>query len=175
MRDPAGLGVITDASPGVEIVRDGSRIPVQAKQALIPGDRVLVPKDGFANAVFPGRLPDEAPLTGTFTGGTDAVVGVKAAPLGGGEQLQVDLASGDLIVAGAEDTAKATTLAVKKAGSAGSEGGIGWLLPFALGGLVGALASRGGDDGDGNSKPATSHRRHPTPEAHPGANTSPDP
>ncbi len=175
VRDPAGLGVITDASPGVEIVRDGSRIPVQAKQALIPGDRVLVPKDGFANAVFPGRLPDEAPLTGTFTGGTDAVVGVKAAPLGGGEQLQVDLASGDLIVAGAEDTAKATTLAVKKAGSAGSEGGIGWLLPFALGGLVGALASRGGDDGDGNTNPPPPPPPPPTPEPTPAPTPAPTP
>lgn len=146
---PAGLGVITEASPGVEIVRNGSRIPVDGKQALIAGDRVIVPKDGFANAVFPGRQPSEAPLTGTFTGGTDAVVGVKPAALGGGEQLQIDMASGDMVVVGADEVVKGTTLAVKKAGSAGSEGGVGWLLPLALGGLVGALAAR--DDGDGGN------------------------
>lgn len=148
-RDPAGLGVITEASAGVEIVRNGSRIPVDGKQALVAGDRVIVPKDGFANAVFPGRLPNEAPLSGTFTGGTDAVVGVKPAALGGGEQLQIDMASGDMVVVGAEEAVKGTTLAVKKAGSAGSEGGIGWLLPLALGGLIGALAAR--DDGDNNN------------------------
>ncbi len=146
-RQTAGVGVITQASPGVEIVRDGSRIPVVDKQALIAGDRVLVPKDGFANAVFPGRQPNETPLTGTFTGGTDAVVGVKAAPMGGGEQVQIDLASGDMIVTGEDAASKATTMAVKKAGSAGSEdGGLGWLLPLALGGLAGALLSKEDDN-----------------------------
>lgn len=152
-RDPAGLGVITQASPGVEIVRNGNRIPVDAKQALIAGDRVIVPKDGFANAVFPGRQVNEAPLTGTFTGGTDAVVGIKPATLGGGEQLQIDIASGDMVVVGAEEAVKGTTMAVKKAGSAGSEGGLGWLLPLALGGLIGALAARDDDDGDNNNPP----------------------
>lgn len=153
-RQTTGLGVITQASPGVEIVREGSRIPVVDKQALLAGDRVVVPKDGFANAVFPGRQPNETPLTGTFTGGTDAVVGVKAAPLGGGEQIQIDLASGDLLVVGEDAASKATTMAVKKAGSAGSEdGGVGWLLPLALGGLAGALLAKDDDNGQTPTAP----------------------
>ena len=172
-RDPAGLGVITEASPGVEIVRNGNRIPVEGKQALVAGDRVIVPKDGFANAVFPGRQPNEAPLSGTFTGGTDALVGVKPAALGGGEQLQIDMASGDMVVVGAEEAVKGTTLAVKKAGSAGSEGGIGWLLPLALGGLIGALASR--DDGDGDNNPDTPPPPPPPPAPPPAPTPPPAP
>lgn len=170
-RGPAGLGVITEASPGTQIVRDGARLPVEGKQALVPGDRVVVPKDGFANVVLPGRQPGETPLAGTFTGGTEAVVGLKPGAAGVADQLQVELVSGDLIVNGAEEAAKATTLAVKKPGSAGEGAGAGWLLPLALGGLIGALAARGNDDDNTNQSPTTP--TNPTTPTDPTTPTTP--
>ncbi len=146
---PAGLGVITEASPGTQIVRDGANVPVTSKQALVPGDRVIVPKDGFANVVLPGRQPGEVPITGTFTGGSEALVNLKPGANGLADQLQVELVTGDLVVAGAEETAKVTTLAVKKPGTTSE--GAGWLLPLALGGLIGALAASNDDDDDDNN------------------------
>jgi len=122
-RDAAGLGVITTASPGVEVVRGNERIAVQGKQALLAGDRVVVPPEGSADVVFPGRQPNEMPLSGKLTGGSEAVVGLKATAPGEPEQLLVDLVAGDLVMDGADAATKATSLAVKKAAVGGVAAG----------------------------------------------------
>jgi len=92
---PAGIGTLSNATPGVAVMRDGVRIPVDGNQTLMAGDRVIVPQDGHANVLFPGSATNKAPLAGVFTGGTDATIGSTKLP-GGLEQVNVDVASGDL-------------------------------------------------------------------------------
>lgn len=144
------LAVLTGASAGVEIVRGGSRIPVTSEQVLQVGDKVLVPKDGSANVVFPSPGGNKAPLTGVFSGGTEAVIGVR--PLAAGvDQVQVDMVSGELFM-GATDAQDIASVAVKKAGSAGLAGaGLGVLGLLGLAGL----ARDNGDDGDSGSGTGT--------------------
>ena len=89
---PTSVGTLSNATPGVAVMRDGVRIPVDGNQTLIPGDRVIVPQDGHANVLFPGSATNKAPLAGVFTGGTDATIGSTKLP-GGLEQVNVDVAS----------------------------------------------------------------------------------
>lgn len=153
----SGLGVITGATNGVEIVRGGSRIPVDSTQQLLAGDRVVVPKDGSANVTFPGPGANKTPLNGVFSGGTDAVIGVKTlAP--GVEQVTVDVVSGDLFIA-APDAADAASVAVKKKGAAGAAGdglGLAALGLLGLAGLAGLLSNSddGNDGASGGTGPA---------------------
>ena len=93
----SGVGTISGATDGVQIIRGGQQIGVTGEQALLAGDRVIVPEGGSANVSFPGSGANEAPLAGTFTGGTDATIGTTPQP-GGGQQVTVDLAAGDLVV-----------------------------------------------------------------------------
>lgn len=159
-----GLGVITGATKGVEIVRDGAHIPVDQATALKAGDRVIVPDGGSANVDFPASAANPNPLVGVFAGGTDAVIGVKSlAP--GVDQVVVDLAAGDFVVAPPDLSQIESSLAVRKKGQP-AETGLGW-LPLAALGLAGlaAAASGGGDD---NSNP-------PPPPAPPPSNPPPGP
>ena len=89
---------------------------------------------------------NKAPLAGVFTGGTDATIGSTKMP-GGLEQVNVDVASGDLQVTPPDSDADAAALAVTKSTGAGSGIGLG---EFALGALgaaaIGAALSGGGGD-----------------------------
>src|SRR5687767_9956392 len=40
---PAGIGTLSNATPGVAVMREGVRIPVDGNQTLMAGDRVIVP------------------------------------------------------------------------------------------------------------------------------------
>eukprot|EP01036_Dinobryon_divergens_P019505 gene19505-26638_t len=77
---PASIGTLSNATPGVAVMRDGVRIPVDGNQTLVAGDRVIVPQDGHANVMFPGSATNKAPLAGVFTGGTDATIGSTKLP-----------------------------------------------------------------------------------------------
>ena len=87
---PSGVGTLSNATPGVAVMRDGVRIPVDGNQTLMAGDRVIVPEGGQANVLFPGSATNKAPLAGVFTGGTDATIGSTKLP-GGLEQVNVCL------------------------------------------------------------------------------------
>ncbi len=143
---PVGMGTLSGATPGTHIIRGEARIAVDGETPLMVGDRILVPQGGMANVTFPGPA-GKAPLTGTLSGGSDATIGVKQL-LSGAEQVQVDLAAGDLFVAMPEEAGDAS-LAVRKKGSSGGSGldnfGLGAL---GLAGLAG-LASQGGGDNTG--------------------------
>ncbi|MES2423287.1 MAG: hypothetical protein V4562_02585 [Pseudomonadota bacterium] len=139
------LGVLSDASKGVEIVRGGTRLPAEGSAALQLGDRVIVPEGGSANVAFPASASNPNPLVGVFSGGSEAVIGVKTiAP--GVDQVVVDLAAGDFIVAPPDFTQIESSLLVRKK-AAVADGGLGWLLPLGLLGLAG-LAGSGGGGGD---------------------------
>jgi hypothetical protein len=144
---PAGLGSLSNATPGTVVMRDGVKIPVDGSQTLMAGDRVMVPDGGHANVLFPGSASNKAPLAGVFTGGTDATIG--STKLAGGlEQVNVDVASGDLQVTPPDSDADAAALAVTKKLSAGSGIGLGEFALGALGavGLAAALGGGGGGD-----------------------------
>ncbi len=147
------LGVLSGASPGVEIVRAGARVPVQGPVALQVGDKVIVPDGGTAKVDFPASAANQTPLEGVFAGGTQAVIGAK--PIGGGvTQVLVELEAGDFIVAPPDLSQIESSLAVRKKGQAGEEGY--GLLPLALLGLAAAaLGSGGGDDPTPTEPPVT--------------------
>lgn len=128
---PASIGSLSNATPGTVVMRDGVSIPVDGGHSLMAGDRVIVPDGGQANVLFPGSAGNKAPLAGVFTGGTDATVGSTKLP-GGLEQVNVDVASGDLQVTPPDSDADAAALAVTKKLAAGSGIGLG---EFALGAL----------------------------------------
>ncbi len=158
------LGTLSNATPGVEIVRDGQRIAAQGNVPLQAGDRVLVPDGGQAAVAFAGSSANQAPLSGVLTGGSDAVISSATLP-GGMQQVTVDLAAGDLAVA-ATGPADAASLLVKKPIPAVAGAGVG---AFALGALgVGAAAALlndddGDDDGEDDDPPV------PPPPPPPGA------
>lgn len=153
-------GVLSGASKGVEIVRDGARIPVDAATALQVGDRVVVPDGGTANVAFPASAANPNPLIGVFSGGSDAVIGVKSlAP--GVDQVVVDLAAGDFVVAPPDMTQIESSLMVRKKGLVADVGG--WLLPLGLLGLAGAAAALGGGGGDTPPPPPTDPTSPPPP------------
>ncbi len=147
------LGVLSGASPGVEIVRAGARVPVQGPVALQVGDKVIVPDGGTAKVDFPASAANQTPLEGVFAGGTQAVIGAK--PIGGRvTQVLVELEAGDFIVAPPDLSQIESSLAVRKKGQAGEEGY--GLLPLALLGLAAAaLGSGGGDDPTPTEPPVT--------------------
>lgn len=145
------LGVLSGASPGVEIVRAGARVPVQGPVALQVGDKVIVPDGGTAKVDFPASAANQTPLEGVFAGGTQAVIGAK--PIGGGvTQVLVELEAGDFIVAPPDLSQIESSLAVRKKGQAGEEGY--GLLPLALLGLAAAALGSGGG-GDDSTPPPT--------------------
>ena len=163
-------GVLSGASKGVEIVRDGARIPVDAATALQVGDRVVVPDGGTANVAFPASAANPNPLIGVFSGGSDAVIGVKSlAP--GVDQVVVDLAAGDFVVAPPDMTQIESSLLVRKKGAVADVGG--WLLPLGLLGLAGAAAALGG--GGGGDTPPPPPVEPPSPPPPPGEPPSPPP
>lgn len=51
------VGTLSNATPGVAVMREGVRIPVDGNQTLMAGDRVIVPDGGQANVLFPDRPP----------------------------------------------------------------------------------------------------------------------
>ena len=57
---PASIGTLSNATPGVAVMRDGVSIPVDGNQTLVAGDRVIVPADGHANVLFPGSATNKA-------------------------------------------------------------------------------------------------------------------
>ncbi|MFA6615785.1 MAG: hypothetical protein WCS60_06840, partial [Hydrogenophaga sp.] len=139
------LGNLSQATPGVEIIRDGQSIPVQGSAPLLVGDRVVVPEGGQAAVTFPGPGGSPSPLSGVLTGGSDATFSTTRLP-SGMEQVTVDVAQGDLIVQ-SDDSSDAAALMVKKSVPA-LAGGMS-LGDFALGALgVGALAALLDDDDD---------------------------
>ncbi|MES3009339.1 MAG: hypothetical protein V4738_01035 [Pseudomonadota bacterium] len=142
---PVGLGSLSGATPGTQIIRGDVRVPVNGDTALMVGDRVVVPQGGSANVTFPGPA-GKTPLNGVLSGGSDATIGVKQLA-SGAEQVQVDMAAGDLFVAMPEEAGDAS-VAVRKKGAAGGS----MLDNFALGalGLAGlAGLAGGGSDGPG--------------------------
>lgn len=144
---PVGLGTLSGATAGTEIVRGDVRVPVTGETALMVGDRVIVPPGGSANVTFPGPA-GKTPLNGVLAGGSDATIGVKQLA-SGAEQVQVDLAAGDLFVAMPEEAGDAS-VAVRKKGTAGGS----TMDNFALGAL--GLAGLAGLAGGGGSDTVTS-------------------
>src|SRR5690606_20238516 len=119
---PTSLGTLSNATPGTVVMRDGLRMPVDGNQTLIAGDRVIVPDGGQANVLFPGSATNKAPLAGVFAGGTDATI--TSTKLSSGlEQVNVDVAAGNLDVTSPDSDAEAAALAVSKKTAGGS--GIG--------------------------------------------------
>lgn len=142
---PVGLGSLSGATPGTEIIRGDVRVPVTGDTALMVGDRVIVPPGGSANVTFPGPA-GKVPLNGVLTGGSDATIGVKQLA-SGAEQVQVDMAAGDLFVAMPEEAGDAS-VAVRKKGTAGGS----MLDNFALGALgLAGLAGLAGGGSDSNT------------------------
>jgi hypothetical protein len=150
---PASIGTLSNATPGVAVMRDGVSIPVDGNQTLLAGDRVIVPQDGHANVLFPGSATNKAPLAGVFTGGTDATIGSTKLP-GGLEQVNVDVASGDLQVTPPDSDADAAALAVTKKLAAGSGIGLGEFALGALGAAALGAALGGGGGGERQRVPA---------------------
>lgn len=66
----APIAMFVRASEGVRIVRKSVFLAVEAGGVLQLGDRILVPADGGAQAVF--QEQDGQVLLGSFDGGTDA-------------------------------------------------------------------------------------------------------
>lgn len=64
------VAMLVQASEGVRIVRGGAVLAAQAGGMLQVGDRVVVPAEGRAQAVF--QEQDGQMLLGSFEGGTDA-------------------------------------------------------------------------------------------------------
>src|SRR2546427_9703887 len=69
-RRGAGPATMSQVSPGVQIVRNGETLMAQPGSALQVGDKIIVPADGSAKALFQGK--DGQTLVGTFEGGTQA-------------------------------------------------------------------------------------------------------
>ena len=65
----SAVGTLSQATPGVVIVRGGARLAAEGAQNLLPGDRILVPEGGQAAVSFPGSPGNKAPLNGMLTGG----------------------------------------------------------------------------------------------------------
>lgn len=68
----APVAMLTRVSEGVRIVRRNDVIAAQAGAVLQQGDRVIVPQQGSAQAVF--QEQDGQALLGSFAGGTDATL-----------------------------------------------------------------------------------------------------
>lgn len=68
----APVALLTRVSEGVRIVRRNDVISAQAGVLLQQGDRVIVPQQGSAQAVF--QEQDGQALLGSFAGGTDATL-----------------------------------------------------------------------------------------------------
>ncbi|WP_338497668.1 hypothetical protein [Delftia tsuruhatensis] len=68
----APVALLTRVSEGVRIVRRSDVIVAQAGALLQQGDRVIVPQQGSAQAVF--QEQDGQALLGSFAGGTDATL-----------------------------------------------------------------------------------------------------
>ena len=68
----APVAMLTRVSEGVRIVRRNDVIAAQAGAVLQQGDRVIVPQQGGAQAVF--QEQDGQALLGSFAGGTDATL-----------------------------------------------------------------------------------------------------
>lgn len=68
----APVALLTRVSEGVRIVRRNDVIAAQAGAVLQQGDRVIVPQQGGAQAVF--QEQDGQALLGSFAGGTDATL-----------------------------------------------------------------------------------------------------
>lgn len=68
----APVALLTRVSEGVRIVRRNDVIAAQAGALLQQGDRVIVPQQGSAQAVF--QEQDGQALLGSFAGGTDATL-----------------------------------------------------------------------------------------------------
>ena len=66
--------MLTRVSEGVRIVRRNDVIAAQAGAVLQQGDRVIVPQQGGAQAVF--QEQDGQALLGSFAGGTGRHAGV---------------------------------------------------------------------------------------------------
>lgn len=158
---PVGLGTLSGATAGTEIVRGDVRVPVTGETALMVGDRVIVPPGGSANVTFPGPA-GKTPLNGVLAGGSDATIGVKQLA-SGAEQVQVDLAAGDLFVAMPEEAGDAS-VAVRKKGTAGGSTMDNFALgALGLAGLAGLAGGGGSDTSTVTSAPALTTLVPPNP------------
>ncbi|MEG1454489.1 MAG: hypothetical protein RSC66_02800, partial [Comamonas sp.] len=85
-----GPVVISQASSGVQIIRDGQAMAAQAGSRLQIGDKIIVPPEGSAKAMFSGSEGQQ--LVGTFAGGTEATLSLRPTDDGAGV-MALDLAS----------------------------------------------------------------------------------
>lgn len=143
------IGTISAPKAGVEIVRGSQRIPVIADEAVVIGDRIVVPDSTQASMVFAAPAAGEDQVTATLKPGTDASFGWKQAE-SGLQEVTVDVASGDLVVNASDVAAEASKIVVKKPAVAGIAWGDLALGALAAAALVG-LATR--DDGDNTPVP----------------------
>ncbi|MEQ6474987.1 hypothetical protein [Comamonas sp. wu1-DMT] len=131
---------MAQASEGVQIIRNGVALPASTGTTLQLGDKIIVPANGTAKAVFNGQ--DGQAIVGTFVGGTEATL-----TDGGAGTTLLDLASGDVDVAPASDSDAVGLIVAKDAGGS-------VLSDFLLAGLIGAggaalIAAANNDDESG--------------------------
>lgn len=162
---PNAIGTISAPGPGAEIIRGGQRIPVIADEAVLAGDRIVVPQGMDANMKFVTAVPGEAPVTAVVKGGTDAVLNLKP-PVNGLQEVAVDLASGDILVNATDVASDASKIIVKKAAAGLGLADLG-LAALAAGALM-ALGNNGGDDSPAPT-PVPTPAPTPAPTAAPSA------
>lgn len=151
------FGVLSGATAGTKVVRGGSSIAVPPDVFnMSPGDKVVVPEGGTANITFPG---DEkiGPVSGVLTGGTTATF--NKIPTSGGEQVTVDVTSGDLLMSAPTTGDPNNSVFVKKAITTPGTSGIdSTALLAGLAGLALLAAAAGG----GSDSPAPAATVAPT-------------
>src|SRR5256885_7729602 len=113
----AGPATMSQVSPGVQIVRNGETLMAQPGSALQVGDKIIVPADGSAKALFQGK--DGQTLVGTFEGGTQATLTQRDGD--GAGAMVLDLASGNVQVAPANDGDALGLIVTKESAAARSE------------------------------------------------------
>ena len=128
----AGPATMSQVSPGVQIVRNGETLMAQPGSALQVGDKIIVPADGSAKALFQGK--DGQTLVGTFEGGTQATLTQRDGD--GAGAMVLDLASGNVQVAPANDGDALGLIVTKESAAAAAGGSV--LSDFLLAGLIGA-------------------------------------
>lgn len=155
------FGVLSGATAGTKVVRGGSNISVPPDVFnMAPGDKVVVPDGGTANITFPGD-DKIGPVSGVLTGGTTATF--NKIPTSGGEQVTVDVSSGDLLMSAPTTGDPNNSVFVKKAVTTPGTTGIdSTALLAGLAGLALLAAAAGGGGSDSPAPAAT-----PAPTAPP--------
>ena len=143
--------IIESVSPGVEVVTAaGSKLPAATGMSLIKGEKIIVPEGATAQVKLMPNTGKAEPIKAIIQPGSEVVVG-SVESINSKDLLTLDVVSGDMVMVDAmttpvDDIAEGVKI-TKKGAAAGTEFG---LLPLALGaaglGLLGAVASKGGDD-----------------------------